>query len=108
MLFGRTRKYTIYIGLDVQDGEVQFTTEEILLRVKEKLIQYSMPFSINVVDGGYLYKNKDFVCEKGVVITLLGASKKYVEKLAKIFCNDFKQECVLVTTEIVKIKEIIC
>lgn len=108
MLFGRTRKFTIYIGLDVQDSKIQFATEEILFRVKEKLIEFNMPFSINVVDGGYLYKNKDFVCEKGVVVTLLGASKKYVERLARIFCADFKQECVLVTTEIVKIKEFIC
>lgn len=91
-------KTEIYIGLNDQDSKKQeFATEKYVSILKKVCVSYRVPFSFNLIQGGYLHESGDYTQENTLVLTLIGAEKSMVEEIARDLCVFFRQESVLIT-----------
>ena len=65
-------KTEIYIGLNDQDTKEQrFETSRYLSLLKNVCISYRVPFSVSVIDGGYIHENGEYTEEKTLVLSLI-------------------------------------
>lgn len=91
-------KTEIYIGLNDQDQKVQlFETDKYISVLKNVCISYHVPFSFNLIEGGYIHENGEYTQENTLVLTLIDVDKETIEEIAKDFCVFFRQESVLIT-----------
>ena len=93
------KKTEIYIGLNDQDTKKQeFATEKYISILKNVCISYRVPFSFNLIQGGYLHASGAYTQENTLVLSLIGVEKELVEEIAKDLCVFFHQESVLIAT----------
>lgn len=93
----------IYIGLNDQDTRQQrFDTEKYTKLLKKVCINYRVPFSISVSEGGYFHEDGAFTAETSLVMTLIDVPNETIEEIARDVCVFFHQESVLVTESTVK------
>lgn len=91
-------KTEIYIGLNDQDQKVQlFETDKYISVLKNVCISYHVPFSFNLIEGGYIHENGEYTQENTLVLTLIDVDKETIEEIAKDLCVFFRQESVLIT-----------
>ena len=96
-------KTEIYIGLNDQDTKEQkFETSKYIDVLKKVCVNYQVPFSLNVIDGGYIHETGEYTEEKSLVLTLLDVDRKTIREIAKDLCMFFHQESVLITSGAVK------
>lgn len=96
----RKKKYTIIIGLNDKDEKTQkIETDRILHLIRNCCKGYSVAFSGYMQDGGYIHENGEYVLEKSVCISFVGADENVIEELAKDLCAFLNQESVLITVE---------
>ncbi|MBR2667078.1 MAG: hypothetical protein IKD96_02830 [Oscillospiraceae bacterium] len=57
-----------------------------------------MPFSFNLIEGGYIHESGGYTQENTLVLTLVEVDKATVEEIARDLCAFFHQESVLVTS----------
>ena len=92
-------KTDIYIGLNDQDTKKQvFETEKYVSILKKVCISYGVPFSFNLIEGGYIHESGEYTQENTLVLSLIGADRAVIEEIAKDLCVFFHQESVLITT----------
>ena len=92
-------KTEIYIGLNDQDTKEQkFETSKYIDVLKKVCISYHVPFSLNVIDGGYIHESGEYTEEKSLVLTVMDVDRKTIEEIAKDLCVFFHQESVLITS----------
>ena len=88
----------IYVGLHDKDSrEQRFDTEKYKSVLKAICRNYSTPFSMQVLEGGYFHDDGTWVEENTLLITLIGTPRKTVYEIAKDVCSFFNQESVMVT-----------
>lgn len=88
----------IYIGLNDSETRKQiFDTKQYIDTLKKSCRNYHVAFSLDVEEGGYFHDDGEYTEETSLILTLIDADKKTVEKLAKRMCEMFHQESVLVT-----------
>ena len=90
----------IYIGLNDMDTKIQkFETSKYLSVLKNVCISYQVPFSVNVIEGGYIHESGEYTMETSLVLSLIDVEKTIVEEIARDLCTFFHQESVLVTAD---------
>ena len=88
----------IYVGLDDKDSHEQhFDTEHYKSMMKSVCKNYRIPFSLQVIEGGYFHDDGSWVEENTLLITLIGVPQKTVYRIAKDVCSLFNQESVMIT-----------
>ncbi|MBR0372904.1 MAG: hypothetical protein IJH91_00040 [Mogibacterium sp.] len=89
----------IYVGLNDQDTKQQkFETSKYLSILRNVCISYKVPFSVNIVEGGYIHESGEYTQETTLVLSLIGVERDVIEEIAKDLCVFFHQESVLITT----------
>jgi hypothetical protein len=88
----------IYVGLRDRDSREQMhETEDYKMVLKEICKGYKAPFSVQVIEGGYFHDDGTWVDENSLLITLVGAPRETVYKIARDVCSIFHQESVMLT-----------
>lgn len=96
-------KTDIYIGLnDRETKEQKFDTSKYIDVLKHVCKSYQIPFSFNVVQGGYMHESGEYTEENTLVLSLIDIDKKTVNEIAEDFCMFFNQESVLITSDLVR------
>ena len=97
----------IYIGLnDSETKQQKLATDRYAAILKEICRDFGVPFSFNVIDGGYIHDNGEYTEEKSIVLTFIDLPQETVDKIAKEVCILFHQESVLVTTDRIRVRSI--
>ena len=97
----------VYIGLnDAETKKQKLATDRYVVILKEICRDFGVPFSFNVIDGGYIHDNGEYTEEKSIVLTFIDLPQKTVDKIAKEVCILFHQESVLVTTDRIHVRSI--
>ena len=92
----------IYVGLHDKDShEQRHDTETCKSVLKEVCKSYQTPFSLQVIEGGYYHDDGTWVEENTLLVTLIGAPRIKIYRIAKELCNVFNQESVLITVDTV-------
>lgn len=90
---------TIYVGLnDSETGVQKFDTEKYLSILKTVCQSYRVPFSVQVINGGYFHEDGRYTEENTLMLTLVNQSENVTTEIAKDLCAFFHQESVMVTT----------
>ena len=90
----------VYIGLnDMETKEQKFETEQYVSILKKICQAYSVPFSFNVIEGGYMHDDGEYTEEKAIELTFIDVPQDTIDEVAKEACILFHQESVLVTVD---------
>ena len=93
------KKTEIYVGLnDLDTKEQKFETSKYLDLLKKVCINYRVPFSVNVIEGGYVQESGEYTQETTLVLTLFDVKNEDIDNIAKDLCAFFHQESVMVTS----------
>ncbi|MCR4949740.1 MAG: DUF3574 domain-containing protein [Solobacterium sp.] len=94
------KQTTIYIGLNDQDTKKQeHETSKYLSVLKRVCVSYKVPFSVQLIQGGYIHENGEYTEENTLVLSLIGVERELIEEIAKDLCVFFHQESVLITSD---------
>ena len=100
-------EFQIYIGLnDSETKQQKLATDRYAAILKEICRDFGVPFSFNVIDGGYIHDDGEYTEEKSIVLTFIDLPQETVDKIAKEVCVLFHQESVLVTTDRIRVRSI--
>ncbi len=92
------KKTDIYIGLNDQDTKKQkFDTDKYVSILRNVCLNYHVPFSFSLIEGGYIHESGEYTQENTLVLSLIGVEKALTEEIAKDLCAFFHQESVLVS-----------
>lgn len=90
----------VYIGLNDSETKEQVLETDHYVSILKKICQaYGVPFSFNVVEGGYMHDDGEYTEEKSIVLTFIDVKQETVDEIAKEACILFHQESVLITVD---------
>ena len=93
----------IYIGLNDSVTKTQlFETDKYVSVLRNVCNAYHIPFSFDVVEGGYMHENGEYTRETTLVLTMIDADKNTITEIARDLCAFFNQESVLITEDNVR------
>ncbi|MBQ9007228.1 MAG: hypothetical protein IJ092_12785 [Atopobiaceae bacterium] len=88
----------IYVGLnDADTKEQKFGVDRYVTVLKRVCVEYGVPFSFDLQQGGYLHEDGTYTEEQSIVLTFIDVDPKTIEEVAKDLCVFFNQESVLIT-----------
>ena len=88
----------IYVGLnDSETLEQIHETKKYVSVLRNVCRGYHVPFSFNLVEGGYMHDDGRYTQEKTLVISLIDVDDEAVNEIAKDLCAFFNQESVMIT-----------
>ena len=94
-----SRQTAIYVGLnDSEPGVQKFGTEKYLSILKNVCRGYRVPFSVQLINGGYFHEDGRYTEENSLKLTLVDISEEIIIEIAKDLCAFFNQESVMVTS----------
>ena len=97
----------IFVGLNDGDTKEQrFDTDRYTSILKRVCVQYGVPFSFDVVKGGYIHDDGEYTEENTIVLTFIDAPQKAVDEIAEDLCVFFRQESVLITSSLIQSRTI--
>ena len=97
----------VYIGLNDADTRAQkLETDHYVSVLKTVCRMYGVPFSFNVVEGGYIHDDGEYTEERSIVLTLINVPQETVDEIAKELCVHFHQESVWVTTDRIRMRSV--
>lgn len=97
----------VYIGLnDAETKQQKHETERYVSMLKRVCIEYGVPFSFDVINGGYIHDNGEYTEEKTIELTFIDVQQDIIDQIASDLCTFFRQESVLVTTGCVRARTI--
>ena len=97
----------VYIGLnDSETRKQEFETNRYISVLKRVCVKYGVPFSFDVINGGYIHDDGEYTEEKTIVLTFIDVDQETVDEIAKDLCVFFHQESVLVTTDHIEARSI--
>ncbi len=97
----------VFIGLnDSETREQMLETDQYVSILKKVCRQFGVPFSFDVVEGGYVHDDGEFTEEKSIVLTFVDVPQETVDEIAKELCVLFHQESILVTTDRIRVRSI--
>lgn len=101
------KKADIYVGLNDMDTKVQkFELSRYTSVLKNVCLNYHVPFSFSVIEGGYFHENGEYTQENSLKISFIGIEQETVEEIAKDLCTFFRQKSVLITIDTVEVYSI--
>ncbi|MBR1827984.1 MAG: hypothetical protein IJ781_00540 [Atopobiaceae bacterium] len=88
----------IYVGLNDADTKQQkFEIDRYVTVLKRVCVEYGIPFSFDLQQGGYLHEDGTYTEEQSIVLTFIDVAPETIEEVAKDLCVFFNQESVLIT-----------
>ena len=97
----------IYVGLNDATTKTQrFDTGRYVELLKKVCVGNGIPFSFNLMEGGYIHEDGTFTQENSIVVTLIDVDEGVVDAVARDLCMFFHQESVLVTLDRVEVRSI--
>lgn len=97
----------VYIGLNDADTKEQLLeTEEYISALKSICRTHEVPFSFDVIEGGYMHDDGEYTEETSIVLTFIDVSQETVDAIAKELCALFNQESVLITVDRIRVRSI--
>lgn len=97
----------VYIGLnDAETKRQEFATEQYVSVLKRVCVAYGVPFSFDIIGGGYIHDNGEYTEERTIVLAFIDVADEVIGVIAKDLCSLFHQETVLVTSGPVKARVI--
>ncbi len=88
----------IYVGLnDSETLKQEHDTAQYVSVLKHVCRSYCVPFSFNLIEGGYMHENGSYTQENTLVISLIDVAEGTIREMAKDLCVFFHQESVLIT-----------
>jgi len=97
----------VYIGLnDMETKEQKLETERYITILKKICRQCGVPFSFDVVEGGYIHDDGEFTEERSIVLTFIDVPEEKVDEVARESCVLFHQESVLVTIDHIEARSV--
>ena len=97
----------VYIGLnDMETKEQKLETDRYISILKKICRQCEVPFSFNVVEGGYIHDDGEYTEEKSIVLTFIDTPDEKIDEVAKEACILFHQESVLVTIDSIQARSV--
>ena len=88
----------IYVGLNDSETLMQeHATDTYVSILKNVCINYRVPFSFSVQQGGYIHENGQYTQEVTLVLSLIDADSAVIREIAKDLCVFFHQESVMIT-----------
>ncbi len=97
----------VYIGLNDADTKKQeHGTERYVSVLKWVCQQYGVPFSFDVINGGYVHDNGEYTEERSIVLTFIDVDQQTADEIAQDLCTFFHQESVLVTTDRIRVRSV--
>ena len=70
--------------------------------LKHVCYNYSVPFSFQLQEGGYMHEDGGYTEERSIVISMIDVKNSLVNEIAKDLCVLFHQESVLITEDLVR------
>ena len=102
-----TVRTQVYIGLNDGDAKNQlFDTGQYVSVLRNVCIQYGVPFSFDIVKGGYIHDDGEYTEENTIVLTFIDAPQKTIDEIAEDLCVFFRQESVLITSGLIQSRTI--
>lgn len=93
----------VYVGLnDSMTRKQEHDTGSYVTILKKVCVDHGVPFSFDVINGGYIHDDGEYTEEKTIALTFIDVERETVESIARDLCALFNQESVLVTTGLVK------
>lgn len=97
----------VYIGLnDSETREQKLETGYYVSTLKQVCRKFGVPFSFDVVEGGYIHDDGEYTEEKSIALTFIDVPQETVDEIAKEICVTFHQESVLITTDRIHVRSI--
>lgn len=97
----------VYIGLnDAETKKQEFDTERYVSVLKRVCVAYGVPFSFDVIQGGYIHDNGEYTEEKTIVLGFIDVQQEIIDEISRDLCAFFHQESVLITTGFAKARTI--
>lgn len=89
----------VYIGLnDANTKKQERETESYLEILKKACADHGVPFSFDVINGGYIHDDGEFTEENTIILTFIDVDQEAIDEIARDLCRLFNQESVLITT----------
>lgn len=93
----------VYVGLnDSETLKQEHETKRYVSVLKNVCKSYRIPFSVSLVQGGYIHEDGQYTEELTLVISLIDVDRKIVNEIAKDLCVFFHQESVMITEDRVR------
>ena len=93
----------VYVGLNDSETLKQVhETKRYVSVLKNVCKSYRIPFSVSLVQGGYIHEDGQYTEELTLVISLIDVDRKIVNEIAKDLCVFFHQESVMITEDRVR------
>ena len=90
----------VYIGLNDADTKQQERgTEWYVTELKQVCAEHGVPFSFDVIGGGYVHDDGEYTEEQTIVLTFIDVSGDTIDEIARDLCDRFNQESVLLTED---------
>ena len=97
----------VYIGLnDAVTKKQEFDTARYVSALKRVCTQYGVPFSFDVINGGYIHDNGEYTEERTILLTFIDVGQKTIDEIARDLCDFFRQESVLITTDYIRARSV--
>lgn len=89
----------VYIGLnDANTKKQERETESYLEILKKVCAEHGVPFSFDVINGGYIHDDGEYTEENTIILTFIDVDQETIDEIARDLCRLFNQESVLITT----------
>lgn len=93
----------VYVGLnDSETRRQEHDTDSYVSVMRKVCIKHGIPFSFDVINGGYIHDDGEYTEERTIVLTFFNTPYDTVNTIAEELCSLFHQESVLVTTGLIK------
>ena len=90
----------VFIGLNDADTRKQERDTGYYVSILKKVcVDYGVPFSFDLVNGGYIHDDGEYTEENTIVLTFIDVQQETVDKIAEDLRAFFHQESVLITTD---------
>lgn len=97
----------VYIGLnDAETKKQEHETDRYVSVLKKVCVDHGVPFSFDIVNGGYIHDDGEYTEEKTIVLTFINVPQGTVDDIARDLCVFFHQESVLITDDRVRVRTI--
>ena len=81
---------TIYIGLsDSETGIQEHLSDKYLSILKNACRSYHIPFSVELINGGYISEDGSFIEENSLILRIIDVPEEITTELAKDLCVFF-------------------
>ncbi|MBQ6523538.1 MAG: hypothetical protein IJI12_02625 [Atopobiaceae bacterium] len=97
----------VYIGLnDATTRKQVLETNHFVTTLKEVCRSFCVPFSFDIIDGGYIHDDGEYTEETSIVLTFIDVPVETIDSIAQELCALFHQESVLITSDRVRVRSV--